>query len=541
MQWAEERYAEIATGWDFVRCQVDLLWIFMVLLFPAADSSQAEVSRHMEMGRQFLSGGQFADALTHYHAAIDLDPKNYQTLYSRATVYLAIGKSKAALPDLDLVIKLKPDFTAARIERGNVLLKQGDINQAKADFEAAAKVDPSNADVSKKLASVEKVKQIIEEADDYFDAGDFVSAEQLYSSAIEVCQWHADLYRNRAKCREKRDDVQKAIADYRTVTKLLPDSTETFYKISQLYYLTGDVEESLNQIRECLKLNPDDELCFPFYKKIKKLAKMRESLNLLVREKRWMDCLDKAILILKAEKKVENIQLDVYRQTCKCNLHAGHFAESISACSEVLKHDDPNDIDVLCDRAEAFLMYEKYDEAIEDYQKALNRQEESKRAREGLHRAQKLKKQIGKRDYYKILGIRKNANKRDILKAYRKKAQEWHPDNFSDENEKKRAEKKFVDIADAKEVLTDPEKRALYDNGEDPLDPEQQQGGFHHPFQGGFPFGENGAYMVLEHRYFSIARGLKLASFMVIPRFPLTHEESRSPFFKEEVLHKANL
>lgn len=42
----------------------------------------------------------------------DLDPKNYQTLYSRATVYLAIGKSKAALPDLDLVIRLKPDFIA---------------------------------------------------------------------------------------------------------------------------------------------------------------------------------------------------------------------------------------------------------------------------------------------------------------------------------------------------------------------------------------------------------------------------------------------
>lgn len=48
---------------------------------------------------------------------------------------------------------------------------------------------------------------------------------------------------------------------------------------------------------------------------------MRESLNQLVREERWMDCLDKAEQILKAEKKVENIQLDVYRQTCKCNLN----------------------------------------------------------------------------------------------------------------------------------------------------------------------------------------------------------------------------
>lgn len=48
-----------------------------------------------------------------------------------------------------------------------------------------------------------------------------------------------------------------------------------------------------------------------------------------------------------------------------------------------------------------------------------------------------------------------------------------HPDNFSsnnhNESEKKLAEKKFIDIAAAKEVLTDPEKRAEFDQGEDIL------------------------------------------------------------------------
>lgn len=42
------------------------------------------------------------------------------------------------------------------------------------------------------------------------------------------------------------------------------------------------------------------------------------------------------------------------------------------------------------------------------------------------------------------------------MKAYRKLAQQWHPDNFQLESEKKEAEKKFIDIASAKEVLTDP-------------------------------------------------------------------------------------
>lgn len=54
------------------------------------------------------------------------------------------------------------------------------------------------------------------------------------------------------------------------------------------------------------------------------------------------------------------------------------------------------------------------------------------------------------------MSLFRNANKQEIIKAYRKLAQQWHPDNFQSEAEKKEAEKKFIDIASAKEVLTDP-------------------------------------------------------------------------------------
>lgn len=54
-----------------------------------------------------------------------------------------------------------------------------------------------------------------------------------------------------------------------------------------------------------------------------------------------------------------------------------------------------------------------------------------------------------------IFNLFRTAGKREILKAYRKLAQKWHPDNFQGD-EKAKAEKKFIDIAAAKEVLTDP-------------------------------------------------------------------------------------
>ncbi|NP_001085074.1 dnaJ heat shock protein family (Hsp40) member B2 L homeolog isoform X1 [Xenopus laevis] len=65
-------------------------------------------------------------------------------------------------------------------------------------------------------------------------------------------------------------------------------------------------------------------------------------------------------------------------------------------------------------------------------------------------------------DYYDMLGVPRNATQDDIKRAYRKLALRWHPDKNPDNKE--HAEKKFKDIAEAYEVLSDREKREAYDN-----------------------------------------------------------------------------
>ncbi|XP_027346255.1 dnaJ homolog subfamily B member 13-like isoform X3 [Abrus precatorius] len=71
-------------------------------------------------------------------------------------------------------------------------------------------------------------------------------------------------------------------------------------------------------------------------------------------------------------------------------------------------------------------------------------------------------------DYYKILQVDKNAKDDDLKKAYRKLAMKWHPDK--NPNNKKEAEAKFKQISEAYEVLSDPQKRTVYDQyGEEGL------------------------------------------------------------------------
>ena len=66
---------------------------------------------------------------------------------------------------------------------------------------------------------------------------------------------------------------------------------------------------------------------------------------------------------------------------------------------------------------------------------------------------------MSKRDYYEILGVSRNASEDDLKKAFRKLAFEFHPDR----NKDKDAEKKFKEINEAYQVLSDQEKRARYD------------------------------------------------------------------------------
>ena len=70
-----------------------------------------------------------------------------------------------------------------------------------------------------------------------------------------------------------------------------------------------------------------------------------------------------------------------------------------------------------------------------------------------------------KRDYYEVLGVSKTASDQEIKGAFRKLSRKWHPDMQSGktESEKKEAEEKFKECAEAYEVLSNKEKRENYD------------------------------------------------------------------------------
>lgn len=102
----------------------------------------------------------------------------------------------------------------------------------------------------------------------------------------------------------------------------------------------------------------------------------------------------------------------------------------------------------------------------------------------------------GKSDYYDILGVTKSASADEIKKAYRKQALEWHPDRHKDNKEA--AERRFKEINEAYQILSDPKKKQAYDQfGHQAFSPGGGFGGA--AGQGGF--GQSGRWGPFTYTY----------------------------------------
>lgn len=156
-------------------------------------------------------------------------------------------------------------------------------------------------------------------------------------------------------------------------------------------------------------------------------------------------------------------------------------------CKEALQA-NPGFFNGLILKAEDLIDKDEHEAAIKILNDANEQHPRNQKIAELLNKAHKRLRISKQKDYYKVIGVARDADDREIKRSYRKLTMQYHPDKASQNGmDKEEAEKKMAELNEAYEVLSDPDLRARFDNGDDPNNPENQGS----PFQGS-PFGHGG-------------------------------------------------
>ena len=241
------------------------------------------------------------------------------------------------------------------------------------------------------------------------------------------------------------------------------------------YYVLGELDMAMNHYRKALKLDPEHTACKNGYRLVKKVSTLLEKSATAMTKKEYETATKYFQDLLKADPQHRTIIPKANIDLAECLLHLKRFPEAKAAASKAISLDEQNShFHRIMGRIHMEL--DEFDEAVGKFRRAHELSQSDESIADELRKAEAALKQSKQKDYYKILGVSRKATTKDIKKAYRELALQWHPDKHTGDEEKEKAEKQFQLIAEAAEILGNEESRAKYDRGEEVL-PNQGGGG----------------------------------------------------------------
>ena len=276
-------------------------------------------------------------------------------------------------------------------------------------------------------------------------------------------------------------NLYTAVVDLGQLIKLFPADPDLYHLRGVAYFNLGEMDVAVTHFKSALKQDPEHKACKKEHKFVKGVVKKRERAGEADAKRDYgaavgylrelKEMVDKGAPNLSRVVYVEMVLTKLANALTKAKL----FEEAVAMGNEALKvHASEESYVILSD---ALVGAEKFDEAVHTLNEGMQAFPESGTLRDKKQKAEVALKQSKTKDYYKILDVSRTAEKKEIKKAYKVKAMEWHPDKNMGNEEV--AEKKFMEVAEAYEVLSDDELRPRYDRGEDVMEKNGGGGGGH--------------------------------------------------------------
>ena len=466
------------------RCAAAVVSLLLPL-FPVALEA-AGAAEKLKEGDKAIAGGFNTAAVRHYTDAIAIDPASPLIYTKRAQAYVGLHKPLEALKDLTEALALDPKSTQGLLHRGKLHRSMGNFDRAREDLEQVLAIKAGHKTASQELGAVFKAKDAYEGAKRQMAINDLHGAQLKLAAASSLLPDFPGVLMLQSTLFSKAGEHSKAVAELGKLLKIDPGNLEALLMRGRSYIALGDEETGTRHFREVLRFDPEHTEAKAAHKKIKSVTKLRQKAQdaMAARDNRGAEAA--FVEAIAVDPTLHEINHAMHRELCRLRLQIGKSSDAIQSCDAALQRDG-NLVDCALNRVRALLKLERWEEAANAARMLAQKHRGNGQVHQVLNEAERALKISKRKDYYKVLQVDRHADAATIKRQYRNLARKYHPDKATgDEAEKKEAEDKFREVAEAYEVLTDPEKRSRFDRGEDPNEQPQQGGGgwpgggFHH-------------------------------------------------------------
>jgi len=456
-----------------------------VSVIQVADASEEKqgltAGKLRSLGEVALSERNYKEAESYYKQAIQVEPDNAVNYYKLYSVHKRMRSLSDALNSITKAVELNGTKSDWRIQKAKLLVNLGRCEEANVEYLEAgesatdAKIARQLVDGAKEANECAKLTQSAMAA---YQESNWNDAVMYFNKVLAYTLDTPDLLFMKAQSEYHTGDQFGVISDTGKILKNYPKHIEAYQLRGEAYTRLNEMEMAVKHFREGLKMDPEHKGCKAGHKFVKKITKKDKKADEAFEKGEYQKAIG-----LWWEAMNTDIDLLAFVRPTLLKVVKGHIKlkEFDKAIAEAKKHvDNEESVEGLHAMGEAQLVAERYDEALRTYQRAMEMapEEQKRECQIKFEEAKVALKQSKEKNYYKILGVPRNAQLKEIKKSYRELALKWHPDKNTDNKEE--AEKMFQDISEAYEVLSDKEMRAKYDRGEEVFENQGGGGGQRH-------------------------------------------------------------
>ncbi|GMH43235.1 hypothetical protein BSKO_11157 [Bryopsis sp. KO-2023] len=434
-----------------------------ILFYP---TSGTDIQQELKEGDACVSRAEYTSAVGHYSTALELDPRAPMIYNKRAAAYIGMRQHGSAIRDLDTAIEIDPNYLQGFTQRGKAYLEICRFLKAEADFQRVLSLKAGHKVATKEVEKVSEARGTLKEAQDLFEKGDYEGARTALNRLFDLARDCLPARLLEATMSMKEGDFERAIAQTGRLLKSDNSNLDALVIRGTAHMHLNDFDMAKRHFGEALRHDADYKPAKDGFGAVKSLQRKQRAAEGALQSRDWAgaDALFAEAMGMNPD--LSEFVHEMRWGRCQALYNQHKYEESMVTCGEVLERESDH-VGAADLRIRSLMENEEYERAVTEATEALERHKETNR-----NKFLKLKMETEKRlkmskrkNYYKILEVDRMASLPDIKKAYRSAAKKHHPDRAT--GDKKEAEEKFREVAEAYEVLSDENKRQRYDSGED--------------------------------------------------------------------------